>query len=215
MDRIIVRTNAQMEAVMEWSKGLEGAPIMLAFPEGEIEFREELSLLKFRDEGAPWVWFELWIHGSEDAEYARLVSWRVDLNEWKFKDVSVAGEGMPKIELSMMLSKHEVLPKSVAKFCGLMLVATHHREEVERTKVVERRVLPGKRHGGKGSGKRMLTVRRYSLPERLDRPTRKYEKHTESFGVRGHYRHYKSGKVVWVSPYVKGNGGRSDREFYV
>lgn len=26
------------------------------------------------------------------------------------------------------------------------------------------------------------------------------------FTVRGHYRHYKSGKVVWVSEYKKGTG---------
>lgn len=214
MDKIIVRTNAQTEAVMEWSKEYEGEPMMLAFPEGEIEFREEFSLLKFKDVGAPWVRFELWIHGTDNAEYARLVSWRTDLDEWKFEDVSVAGEGMAKVELSMMLSKYDILAKSVAKFCGIMMVAVHHREEVERTKVIERRVKPGKSRG-KSGGRRMLTVRRYSLPEVLEHRKRKYTRPTESFGVRGHYRHYKSGKTVWVHPYTKGSGDRKDREFYL
>lgn len=35
---------------------------------------------------------------------------------------------------------------------------------------------------------------------------RQYEKHCESWGVRGHYRHYKSGKVVFIQPYTKGKG---------
>lgn len=35
---------------------------------------------------------------------------------------------------------------------------------------------------------------------------RTYERHTESWTVRGHYRHYKSGKVVWIEPSTRGTG---------
>lgn len=41
----------------------------------------------------------------------------------------------------------------------------------------------------------------YSRPEL----PRSYTHHVESFDVAGHYRHYKSGKVVFVKGYVKGN----------
>lgn len=41
----------------------------------------------------------------------------------------------------------------------------------------------------------------YSRPEL----PRKYTHHVESFDVAGHYRHYKSGKVVFVKGYTKGN----------
>lgn len=34
-----------------------------------------------------------------------------------------------------------------------------------------------------------------------------------SFGVRGHYRHYKSGKVVWINEYVKGKGEKKDKTY--
>lgn len=60
MDRIVVRTIADMQRVIDWSKELRGMAIELPFPEGEIEFEEELILLKFRDEGANVVWFEMW-----------------------------------------------------------------------------------------------------------------------------------------------------------
>lgn len=33
------------------------------------------------------------------------------------------------------------------------------------------------------------------------------------FTVRGHYRHYKSGKVVWVSEFTKGNGKKKDKTY--
>jgi hypothetical protein len=65
----------------------------------------------------------------------------------------------------------------------------------------------------------MLTVRKYTVSEELlselPAPKRKYEKHTESFGVRGHYRRYKSGKTVWVRPFVKGAGNKNDKEYFV
>ena len=35
------------------------------------------------------------------------------------------------------------------------------------------------------------------------------------FTVRGHYRHYKSGKVVWVSEYKKGTGKREGKTYKV
>ena len=34
---------------------------------------------------------------------------------------------------------------------------------------------------------------------------RKYERHTDSWSVLGYYRHYKSGKVVFVKPHVRGD----------
>lgn len=35
---------------------------------------------------------------------------------------------------------------------------------------------------------------------------RNYTRHIESWGVRGHYRHYKNGKVVYIKPHFKGKG---------
>ena len=33
------------------------------------------------------------------------------------------------------------------------------------------------------------------------------------FSVRGHYRHYKNGKTVWIKPYRKGNGAHNDKTY--
>lgn len=220
MDRIIVRTNADMQRVIDWSAKLTGVPVNLVFPEAEVEFVEELSLLKFRDEGQGFVSFELWIHGKENTEYAKLVSWRSNVEEFTFEDVKIEAEGMKKATLGMILAQNNILVKTVGKFRALMLFASYYREEVERTKVVERRSNPKKRSSRKGSNRRMLTVRKYTVSEELlselPQPKRKYEKHTESFGVRGHYRRYKSGKTVWVRPYTKGEPSkRNDKEYYV
>ena len=35
------------------------------------------------------------------------------------------------------------------------------------------------------------------------------------FSVRGHYRHYKNGKTVWIQPYNKGAGGHKDKTYKI
>lgn len=36
-----------------------------------------------------------------------------------------------------------------------------------------------------------------------------------TFSVRGHYRHYKSGKVIWIEEYTKGNGKKKNKTYKV
>ena len=34
-----------------------------------------------------------------------------------------------------------------------------------------------------------------------------------TFSVRGHFRHYKNGRVIWIAEYVKGSGKEKDRKY--
>ena len=216
MDKIIVRTNADMTRVIEWADRLTGVPVKLAFPEAEIEFQEEEIKLYFKDEGSEVVWFECEMAGR------KVVEWRSNLETGDIPELRVAGEGDKKVKMSMILAMDNTVAKCVRKFRSLMLFAGYYREEVERSKVVSRVAKPGKKRSGssKRSNRRMLTVRKYMIGEELlgelPQPKRKYEKHTESFGVRGHYRTLRSGKTVWVKGYTKGNAEkRNDKEYYV
>ena len=215
MDKIIVRTNADMQRVIDWADRLTGVPVRPVFPEAEISFEEENILLRFRDEGESLVWFEAEMAGR------KVVEWRSNLADGSIPEIHVNAEGVRKAMLSILLAKDNTVAKCVGKFRALMLFAAYYREEVRRSAVIERRVKPGK--SGKkrsGSNRRMLTVRKYMIGEELlgelPQPKRKYEKHTDSWGVRGHYRHYKSGKTVWVRPFVKGSPeNKADRDYYV
>lgn len=42
-----------------------------------------------------------------------------------------------------------------------------------------------------------------------------YTRHTDSWGVRGHYRHYKNGKVVFVSPHTRGKGSVKSTQYNI
>ena len=45
--------------------------------------------------------------------------------------------------------------------------------------------------------------------------TRHYERRTEAWSVRGHYRHCKSGKVVFIPPFTKGKGEIKDKNYII
>lgn len=211
MDKIIVKTNADMQRVLDWSQRLKGVSIKSVFPEAEIDFQEEEIKLRFKDEGSSFVWFEAEMAG------VKVVEWRSNLETGDIPELHISGEGDRKIKLGMLLAQDNTVAKCVGKFRALMLFAAYYREEVERTKVIERAAK--KRNNGKRSsgGKRMLTTRKYMIGEEiLSELPRKYDRHTDGWGVRGHYRNLRSGKTVWVRPYTKGkNDSRSDREYYV
>lgn len=214
MDRIIVRTNADMTRVIEWASKLEGVPVQMAFPEAEISFEEELITLRFRYEGSGIVWFEAEMDGH------KVVEWRCNTETWEIPELRIAAEGDKKAKLAMMLAMDNTIDKCVRKFRALMLFAAYYRGEVERTKVVERKSTGRRKPRKGGSNRRMLTVRKYTIGEEvlseLPDVKRRYERHTDSWGVRGHYRTYKSGRVVWVRPYTKGNAEkRNDKEYFV
>lgn len=212
MDRIIVRTNADMTRVIEWADRLTGVPVRPVFPEAEISFEEEEIVLRFRDEGESLVWFEAEMAGR------KVVEWRSNLETGGIEELRIAAEGERKAGMAILLARDNTVAKCVRKFRALMLFAAYYREEVERTRVVERTVKPRKNGSPrKGSNRRMLTVRKYTIgSEILSELPRKYERHAESWGVRGHYRTYKSGKTVWVKAYTKGDAEkRNDKEYYV
>jgi hypothetical protein len=203
-----------MTRVIDWADRLTGVPVRPVFPEAEISFEEEDIVLRFRDEGSEVVWFEAEMAGR------KVVEWRSNLETGEITELRVNAEGEKKVGLSLLLARDNTVAKCVRKFRSLMLFAAYYREEVERTRVVSRVAKPRKNGSARKGGKRMLTVRRYTIDSEtvseLPQPKRRYEKHTEAWGVRGHYRTYKSGKTVWVKGYTKGNAEkRSDRDYYV
>ena len=215
MDRIVVRTIADMQRVIDWSEELRGMAIELPFPEGEIEFQEELILLKFRDEGSNVVSFEMWI---QEGDSRKVCDWRYDFAGDKCVELHIAGRPENKMGLGLLLVSDDTVGKCIRKFRALMLFAAYYREDIQRTRVVTRKDVVKKRKNGKRSNKRSLITRRYTIGSEmlseLPAPKKEWHGYAESFGVRGHFRRYRDGKVVWIRPYTKlgRNDKKSDRE---
>lgn len=121
--------------------------------------------------------------------------------------------------LGMIIASDDTVSKCVRKFRALMLFAAYYREDITRTRVITRTGGTKKRSNGKRSNKRPLTVRRYTIGSEmlseLPAPKKEWRGYSESFGVRGHFRHYRDGRTVWIRPFTKlgRNEKKSDREY--
>lgn len=61
---------------------------------------------------------------------------------------------------------------------------------------------------------RKVTTKVYTFKEPTEGEKRSYERKTDAWNVRGHWRTYKkSGKRVWIPPYPKGEGVKEGKEY--
>lgn len=86
---------------------------------------------------------------------------------------------------------------------------THKPENITKKKI--KKTLKNTKKRSKSGKKRSNYVKihskRYIFDTKRENSVKKYERHTESWSVRGHWRYYKkSGKRVWIDGYVKGKG---------
>lgn len=108
--------------------------------------------------------------------------------------------------------------------CYIMyFMANFEQELVEyQEKKIEKK--PAKKKRGKKPQKvratsvQVIRIQKYIHDVKTGKKTMKrhYTKCTHSFGVKGHYRHYNNGKVVWIAPYQKNskkNGQKKSKEY--
>lgn len=106
----------------------------------------------------------------------------------------------------------EVIKDTVTVYFTVMAYIYHFKPEIE---VREFR----KHNGGKtrriSRSSHTVTLKRtvYIMPDHIKATRRPPQRYTESWAVRGHPRRLKSGKVVPVKPYTKGNGKIADKEY--
>lgn len=104
----------------------------------------------------------------------------------------------------------EYADATLSHLCYANYLAHTQREVIIENTIMERKTL----HGKKKAKKKVKTIRKIKLTNEVrrvyahksDGEKRTYERHTESWTVRGHYRHYKSGKVVWIPASTRGSG---------
>ena len=93
-----------------------------------------------------------------------------------------------------------------------MFINTYILSDPEKTvnveeKIVQKQLPPGiKSNRSKKRPRHVRLVRNYTLKRSWKTAVKKrvHEITCAAWGVRGHFRHYKSGKTVFIQPYVKG-----------
>ena len=102
-------------------------------------------------------------------------------------------------------------------YCSIMALMAYGRREVEPQDTIPEhgpKSSPAKRHTKRKSKRTTYILR--SISGALSAvPRGSHASPSGIFTVRGHYRHYKSGKVVWVAEYKKGTGKQKGKTYKI
>lgn len=200
MDKIILTTK-DVETLLKWRDNnadlvrKNAAPfkgIMLIFPDTNIEIKA------YNDAGE--ISFYIRINGSSAGK--------------------IIGRQLPggffKAKKNTTKFNSEDIQSIITVYASLMALIVYHKPEpaaapAERDSLQER--PKKKKSSAQRSEKDITYIFNHSSagPRIQERGKRKNP--AGIFNVRGHYRHYKDGRAVWINPYKKGNGKEKNRTY--
>ena len=219
MDSIVVNTAEDMDQIMTWvCKYLAQLPesnvqvkFDCPFLKGEVVFSFADCRLEFEYEGEGYVRFksfcsvdllgEILMGGFRWNVGSQLVT-----DEWYSHDLET-------VDVARYQERDQIYLNYAFRWFALMLLAIYYRPEFER----KRHVTAVKKKKGKAKkdkSVKTLSSRKYIISgdfvDDLPKPPRRHSKPEREYGVRGHYRHYKSGKVVWIQPHTRCKGRKQN-----
>lgn len=221
-DRIIVKSNARMQLVLDWYfenfNWLDREKFLAPMESGVVELCEEQVEFTFESKGS---FAEIVVYVTTKPNLPPIVAFDYDPETTEIRNRRVAPAGSQTAVdlelLNVLVMSDNMCRKEAQKYHALMLFMTHYREVVKVEQRTEHRPAKSKKKGRHIRRPQPLIRRIYMLgdfqPEDLPKPEgakRKYTKPEHEVNIRGHLRHYKSGKTVWVRPSVryKGKAGR-------
>lgn len=197
----------------------------------ELSVADIEALLKWRDQHQPEVRSHpaplkaveivmphngYYIKGIRDGQRFRLHlrQWNTQLGNCEFVR---RPDGMWVSMKNRMKVEKDDLQSVLTVYCSVMaLMAYGHREELDQEEPKEiQQKSPHQKRQMKKQGKRTTYILRSVNGALSAVPRGSHTSPRGIFTVRGHYRHYKSGKVVWVPEYKKGTGKKKKKTYKV
>lgn len=225
-DRIIVKSNAKMQMVLDWYFAnfdqLDREPFLAPMEAGIVELQEEQ--IEFTFEKKENV-VEIIVYVTAKPRVPAVVSFDYDPTTTQILNRKVDPSGLLKgtklMELSFLVSMDDMCRKEAQKYHSLMLFMSHYREYISAEKRVTKRPVKQKKKGRVAKRPQPLISRVYLLTDfhaedlhGAETMKRHYTKPDHEVSVRGYYRHYKSGKTVWVRPSVRYKGKNKQPKEY-
>ena len=198
MDKIIL-SSQDVETLLEWRDHnadlvrRNAAPfkgVMLEFPETNIIIKA------YNDAGK--IAFYLQVNGKKAG---------------KITGLQLPGGLFQEKKNTTKLLKDDV-QSIITVYASLMALIVYHKPAAAAAAKELRQERPKKAKNGVQRRKNGIT---YLLKSSASGPRiQQRGQHSSpagAFTVRGHYRHYKNGKTVWIRPYHKGTGGHKDKVY--
>ena len=198
MDKIILTTK-DVETLLKWRDNnadlvrRNPAPfkgIMLEFPETKIHIKA------YNDAGK--IAFYLQVNGEKAG---------------KITGRQLSG-GLLQVQKNTTKLSSDDVQSIITVYASLMALIVYHKPEAAAAAKEARQERPKKAKNGQERRKNSIT---YLLKHSSSGPRIQQRGQHSSpagvFTVRGHYRHYKDGRSVWIKPYKKGTGGQKNKTY--
>lgn len=198
MDKILL-SNKDIETLLKWrdqNKELirrNAAPfkgILLQFPESFIDIKA------YNDAGK--ITFYLFINGHKAG---------------KITGRQLPG-GLLQVKKNTTKLSSDDIQSIITIYASLMALIVYHKPEAAAAAKEARQERPKKAKNGQERRKNSVT---YLLKHSGSGPRIQQRGQHSSpagvFTVRGHYRHYKDGRSVWIKPYKKGTGDQKNKTY--
>lgn len=135
------------------------------------------------------------------------------------KEYRIFGDRLiEKKSKSMKVTDMEFMD-AVTAYCALMALMTFGNTPVELEEEPrerpDRKPAKGPAKPRKKQSQRITYIIRNAKGQLTVAPRGAHAKPTGIFTVHGHWRHYKSGKVVWIAEYKKGTGKKKSKTYRV
>lgn len=160
--------------------------------------------------------FDMYIQERAIPDEAPMLSWELDkdfFDSGKFKWKSGFKRAVLPDHLAQEQAKHHT--RLTLEILTYMVNVTENVIEKKVTRTVKKKAKAKK---GLNAKKRSvkISVTKYQFDfEGGGEESRKYDRHTLAWTVRGHWRYYKkTGKRVWVKGYVKGDADNVEGKIY-
>lgn len=222
-DRIIVRSNDRMKMVLNWyyenRDYLDQQEYQTPLDSGVIELQEERIEFSFERKGSV---VEISMYSIERPDLPAMIVFDYDpcKGETGFVKVGSRLSEERKRFLYMIIAQDKTNLKIALKYHVLMLFMTYY---IETVTVVEkgRRSKREAKELRKNVSKPLPLIRKQYVIENVEKEKlklsgekRSYKKPDHEVNVRGHLRHYKSGKTIWVKPSVRYKGKNKKKKEY-
>jgi hypothetical protein len=116
------------------------------------------------------------------------------------------------VELGVDVPKR-IIEGFYASFIGVSNLLSNI--EKENINIVSKSVKKNGRSKSNTKRRRVITIATKKYVYEKSDSKKQINRVTESWGVCGHWRKYKSGKRIWVNPYTKGTGNREPKQYKV
>lgn len=228
LDRIIVKNNDRMNMVISWfyenKNWLDREEFKAPMEKGVIELQGEKLEIAFESKNNV---VEMAVYLTAKPNDTALIAFDYDPVSQNILNRKVAPDSSNMTDvrrktLDLVILCDETDRKEALKYHALMQFMTYYHEEIaveQRNITAAAKNKPHKKHKKKRPQpliRRVYTINEFDSKNftKPDGIKRNYTKPEQEVKVRGHLRHYKSGKTVWVKPCVKYKGQKQQPKKY-